>query len=107
MGRRVFRFDGDYAAEGCGGSFAASKKRGARLAPQVGADCVGRLCRKGATALRAEGDGLDCPAGNEYEVSVTGMPFVSPRVHDVVQKPSSSGRWESCRGLPSRANIRV
>ena len=47
LGRRVLRFDGDYAAEGCGGGFAASKKGGARLAPQVGADCVGRLCRKG------------------------------------------------------------
>ena len=45
LGRRVLRFDGDYAAEGCGGGFAASKKgRGwrRRLRPPVG----GRLCRR-------------------------------------------------------------
>ena len=38
---------------------------------------AGGLCShalKGRQPYRAEGDGLDCPAGNEYKVSVTGMP---------------------------------
>ncbi|WP_298025999.1 hypothetical protein, partial [uncultured Dialister sp.] len=44
LGRRVLRFDGDYAAEGCGGGFAASKKGGRgwrrRLGPTASAGCV-------------------------------------------------------------------
>ena len=62
-------------------------------------------------SLRSGGDSpiglkvVDCPLGNDYEVGVTGIPFVSPVLHGEEQNPSSSGRWESCRGLPSRANI--
>ena len=62
-------------------------------------------------SLRSGGDSpmglkvVDCPLGNDYEVGVTGIPFVSTVLHEVMLKPSSSGRWESCRGLPSRANI--
>ena len=80
------------------------KKRGRGSA----AGCVEGLC-----SLRSGGDSpaglrvVDCPSGNNYEVSVTEIPFVSPRVHGEVQKPSSSGRRQSCRGLSSRANIRV
>ena len=36
---------GEKGVKGEGGGFAASKK-GARLTAQVGADCVGRLCRR-------------------------------------------------------------
>ena len=62
-------------------------------------------------SLRSGGDSpiglkvVDCPLGNDYEVGVTGIPFVSTVLHEVMLKPSSSGRGESCRGLPSRANI--
>ena len=62
-------------------------------------------------SLRSGGDSpiglkvVDCPLGNDYEVGVTGIPFVSTVLHEVMLRPSSSGRWESCRGLPSRANI--
>ena len=68
-------------------------------------------CIEGLCSLRSGGDSpiglkvVDCPLGNDYEVGVTGIPFVSTVLHEVMLKPSSSGRWESCRGLPSRANI--
>ena len=35
---------------------------------------------------------VDCPAGNDYEVSVTGLAFVSSALHEVVLQPPSSGR---------------
>ena len=77
---KVLRFDGGFAAEGCGGGWRRSIK-GARLAPQVGADCVGRLCRRGLEkgskgSKGSEGSkGKVSPLrGDEYEVSVTGPP---------------------------------
>ena len=73
-------------------------------------DCVKGLCKKvmgmgkdSKGSKGSEGGGL--PFGNEYKVSVTGFAFVSSLAHTEMPKPPSSGRWESYRGLPSRANI--
>ena len=41
----------------------------------------------GLTALRAEGCGIAALGGDEYIVSVTGLPFVSPVLHDEEPKP--------------------
>ena len=46
----------------------------------------------GLTALQAEGCGIAAFGGDEYIVSVTGLAFVSPVLHDVEQEPPSSGR---------------
>ena len=39
-----------------------------------------------------EGFGIAAFSGDEYIVSVTGLTFVSPMLHDVVRKPPSPGR---------------
>ena len=43
---------------------------------------------KGFRGFRGEGIAF----GDEYIVSVTGLPFVSPVLHDEEQKPPSTGR---------------
>ena len=101
------KVDGAFGPEGCIEG----------LCPQRGNDSL-HFARRFApskcvrcASLRSGGDSpiglkvVDCPLGNDYEVGVTGIPFVSTVLHEVMLKPSSSGRWESCRGLPSRANI--
>ena len=101
------KVDGAFGPEGCIEG----------LCPQRGNDSL-HFARRFApskcvrcASLRSGGDShiglkvVDCPLGNDYEVGVKGIPFVSTVLHEVMLKPSSSGRWESCRGLPSRANI--
>ncbi len=73
-------------------------------------DCVKGLCKKvmgmGKDSKDSKGsEGGELPFGNEYKVNVTGFAFVSSLAHTEMPKPPSSGRWESYRGLPSRANI--
>ena len=34
---------------------------------------------------------VDCPSGNDYKVSVTGLAFESPVLHEVVHQPPSFG----------------
>ena len=66
---------GSEGSEGGGGGWRRNfYKKGARLTPQVGADYVGGLCRRGATALRAEGGGI--ALGHTFGVRVDGA---SPR----------------------------
>ena len=74
---KVLRFDGGFAAEGCGGGWRRSIK-GARLAPQVGADCVGRLCRRGLEkgSKGSEGsEGKVSPGGDEFYSQRYGIGF--------------------------------
>jgi len=46
----------------------------------------------GLTGLWPEGCGIAAFGGDEYEVSVTGLAFVSPVLHDEEQKPPSLSR---------------
>ena len=57
-------------------------KKGVRLTAQVGADYVGRLCRR---VVFASLRGRYRPSGDEYKVSVTGSCFVSPILQDEVR----------------------
>ena len=72
-GRRVLRFDGAFGPEGCGSALRAQIiKKGARLRR--------RLCRRVVFAsLRGRqpfgSRVVDCPMGNAYKVSVTGLAF--------------------------------
>ena len=50
------------------------------------------------TALRAEGCCFAAFGGDEYEVSVTEFPLVSPMLHDVEQKPPFPGRGWPLKG---------
>ena len=101
------KVDGAFGPEGCIEGLCPQRGNDSlhferRFAPSKCVRCA---------SLRSGGDSpiglkvVDCPLGNDYEVGVTGIPFVSTVLHEVMLKPSSSGRWESCRGLPSRANI--
>ena len=57
------------------------------------------------TALWAEVCGIAAFGGDKYIVSVTGLAFVSPVMHDGEPEPPSFGRQKPCRGLLSRALI--
>ena len=57
-------------------------KKGVRLTAQVGADYVGRLCRR---VVFASFRGRYRPSGDEYKDSVTGSCFVSPVLQDEVR----------------------
>ena len=72
-------------------------KKGARLTAQVGAACGVRVQRvlrvlRFDGGFAAEGCGIAAFGGDEYKVSVTGLPLVSPVLHDEEPEPPSTGR---------------